>query len=69
MILALLSDVHSNIEALRACLADAQARDAAEFAFLGDLVGYGADPAAVLEVAREYAGRGAIVRRRSCTWR
>jgi diadenosine tetraphosphatase ApaH/serine/threonine PP2A family protein phosphatase len=61
VILALLSDVHSNLEALRACLAHAAERGAREFAFLGDLVGYGADPAAVLEVAREHAAKGAVV--------
>ena len=61
MILALLSDVHSNLEALRACLAHAGERGAREFAFLGDLVGYGADPASVIELTREYAARGAIV--------
>lgn len=61
MILALLSDVHSNLEALHACLAHARQRGAEEYAFLGDLVGYGADPQAVVGVAREHAARGAIV--------
>ncbi len=61
MILALLSDVHSNLEALRACLAHAGERGAEDYAFLGDLVGYGADPEAVVGVAREHAAKGAIV--------
>ncbi len=61
MILAILSDVHSNIEALRACLAHAGERGAQDFAFLGDLVGYGADPEAVVEVVRAHAAKGAVV--------
>jgi diadenosine tetraphosphatase ApaH/serine/threonine PP2A family protein phosphatase len=61
MILALLSDVHSNLEALRACLAHAAGRGAQDYAFLGDLVGYGADPEAVVGMAREHAAKGAVV--------
>lgn len=61
VILALLSDVHSNLEALRACLADAKERGTGDYAFLGDLVGYGADPEAVVGVAREHAAKGAVV--------
>ncbi|WP_242395116.1 metallophosphoesterase family protein [Anaeromyxobacter oryzisoli] len=61
MKLALLADVHANLEALTACLADAEEQGAEAYAFLGDLVGYGADPAAVLDVVREHAERGAIV--------
>ena len=58
MILALLSDLHANIEAARACLKHAEEHGAERFAFLGDLVGYGAEPGAVIELV---AGRGAIV--------
>ncbi len=61
MILALLSDIHANLEALRACLAHAAGRGAGQFAFLGDLVGYGADPGAVLDITAEHAARGAVV--------
>ena len=61
MKVALLADVHSNLEALTACLADARLRGVDTHAFLGDLVGYGADPGAVLEIVGEHAGRGAIV--------
>src|SRR5512140_2235665 len=60
MKLALLADVHANLEALSACLADAQARGVDGHAFLGDLVGYGADPAAVIEVVEAHLGRGGI---------
>ena len=58
--LALLSDVHANLEALEACLAHAKGAGATRYAFLGDLVGYGADPAAVVDVVREYVAQGAI---------
>ena len=42
MKLALLSDIHANIQALDACLAHARAQGAEQFALLGDFVGYGA---------------------------
>ncbi len=61
MKLALLADVHSNLEALEACLAHARAAGAERYAFVGDLVGYGADPAAVLDVVAAHAAAGAIV--------
>jgi len=61
MALALLADIHSNREALEACLAHARARGAERFAFLGDLVGYGADPSAVVEIVADHASRGAVV--------
>jgi diadenosine tetraphosphatase ApaH/serine/threonine PP2A family protein phosphatase len=60
MKLALLADVHSNLEALEACLGHARSAGAQEFAFLGDLVGYGADPAAVLDLVMPLVERGAI---------
>jgi diadenosine tetraphosphatase ApaH/serine/threonine PP2A family protein phosphatase len=61
MIIAVLSDIHSNLEALRACLAHAREQGVLRHAFLGDLVGYGADPAAVIEVVAEHASRGDLV--------
>src|ERR1700675_3361531 len=57
----MLSDIHGNLEALNACLIDARDRGAQHFAFLGDLVGYGADARAVVEVVAGYAADGAIV--------
>ncbi len=51
MKLALLSDIHSNRQALDACLQHARAHGADHFALLGDLVGYGADPAYVVQQA------------------
>lgn len=61
MLLAVLSDIHANLEALNACLQHARRCGADRFAFLGDLVGYGADPCAVLDIVAEHASRGAVV--------
>jgi diadenosine tetraphosphatase ApaH/serine/threonine PP2A family protein phosphatase len=61
MKLALLSDLHANRGALTACLAHARRAGAVRFAFLGDLVGYGAEPGAVLDTVMELAARGALV--------
>jgi diadenosine tetraphosphatase ApaH/serine/threonine PP2A family protein phosphatase len=49
---ALFADVHSNFEALQACLAHAARRGAARSVFLGDLVGYGADPNETIRLLR-----------------
>jgi diadenosine tetraphosphatase ApaH/serine/threonine PP2A family protein phosphatase len=59
--LALFADIHSNLEALTACLEHAARLGAERHAFLGDLVGYGADPVAVLDLIAEHAARGAFV--------
>jgi len=61
LVLALLAYIHSNLEALQACLAHARAGGARRFALLGDLVGYGADPAGVVDVAMDLARDGAVV--------
>jgi len=44
-----LTDIHANLEALERCLADAAARTYDQTLVLGDLVGYGPDPNAVVE--------------------
>jgi diadenosine tetraphosphatase ApaH/serine/threonine PP2A family protein phosphatase len=46
----ILSDIHANLEALEAVLAEATGTDAV--LVLGDLVGYGADPNAVIDRVR-----------------
>jgi len=51
---AVLSDIHGNLEALQAVLADAAPRSDALLC-LGDLVGYGADPVACVEIVAERA--------------
>jgi len=51
---AVLSDIHGNLEALQAVLADAASRTDALLC-LGDVVGYGADPVACVEIVAERA--------------
>ena len=51
---AILSDIHGNLEALRAVLADADGRADAVLC-LGDTVGYGADPLPCVELVAERA--------------
>ncbi|MBR0673953.1 metallophosphoesterase family protein [Neoroseomonas soli] len=60
MRIAILADIHGNLEAFHACLEHAKARGAERIALLGDLVGYGADPEAVLELAIALVAAGAI---------
>ncbi len=47
---AILSDVHGNLEALQAVLADTRNRDVDQIIFLGDAVGYGASPSECLKL-------------------
>ncbi len=49
---AIISDIHGNLESLRAVLDDARER-ADAILCLGDVVGYGADPAACVELVAE----------------
>lgn len=49
---AIFSDIHGNIAALDAVLADIDARGVSERYCLGDLVGYGPEPGAVIECIR-----------------
>jgi diadenosine tetraphosphatase ApaH/serine/threonine PP2A family protein phosphatase len=56
-----LTDLHSNLEALEACLADAAGRTYDRALVLGDLVGYCADPNGVVERVQGLAP-AAIVR-------
>jgi predicted phosphodiesterase len=51
--LAIISDIHSNIEALEAVLADARQRGAERIFCLGDVLGYGPDPRPCLDAVRE----------------
>jgi diadenosine tetraphosphatase ApaH/serine/threonine PP2A family protein phosphatase len=52
MRIALLSDVHGNLPAFEAVLGDVDSADIEEIWCLGDLVGYGAQPDACVELAR-----------------
>src|SRR5436305_4713183 len=55
MKVAVISDIHANRHAFEATLEAVAASDAAELWCLGDLVGYGAEPDACVELAREHA--------------
>jgi diadenosine tetraphosphatase ApaH/serine/threonine PP2A family protein phosphatase len=57
---ALVTDLHANREAVEAVIAHARARGAQRFALLGDFVGYGADPAWVVDTVRELVRAGSI---------
>ena len=59
--IALLSDIHANLEALQSCLAHARERGADAHALLGDFVGYGADATAVVEIVIRLANEGSVV--------
>lgn len=61
MKLALLSDIHANLQALEACLEHAKHHGATQYALLGDLVGYGGDPAPVMDSIMRLAHGGALV--------
>ncbi len=60
MQIAIMSDIHSNRQALSACLEHARKQGARHYAFLGDYVGYGADPEWVIETIQKYIEQGAI---------
>lgn len=49
---AIFGDIHANLEALQAVMADAQAQGCANYVCLGDIVGYAANPVECLEVVR-----------------
>ena len=49
---ALFGDIHANLEALEAVLADAAGQGVTHHVCLGDIVGYNADPVACLEMVR-----------------
>src|SRR6478752_3676901 len=54
MKVAVVSDIHSNRQAFEAVLEAVAGSDAEELWCLGDIVGYGADPDACVELARRH---------------
>lgn len=54
---AVISDIHANLEAFQAVLADIATQNIDEIVCLGDIVGYGPDPVPCLALARK-----------ACTW-
>jgi predicted phosphodiesterase len=53
MKLALISDIHANIEALESVLADIQKQGVDEIFCLGDIVGYGANPNECIDLVKK----------------
>ena len=50
---AIFGDIHANLEALQAVLADAEANGCTHYVCLGDIVGYNANPHECLEIIRK----------------
>ena len=50
---AILSDIHANLEALEAVLADAQAQACTHYVCLGDVVGYNANPSECVKIIQD----------------
>lgn len=57
---AVITDLHANREAVEAVLDSARRHGAERFVLLGDFVGYGADPAWVVDEVRQLVRQGAI---------
>ena len=53
--IAVISDVHGNMEALTAVLKDIASQDVSEIYCLGDIVGYGPNPRECIDQCREFA--------------
>ena len=60
MKIAVLSDIHSNLEALQACCRKAYSAGVEQFVCLGDTIGYGADPVETLELVMSLPGLVAV---------
>ena len=50
---AIIADIHANLEALTAVLADARAQNPTHYVCLGDVVGYNANPKECLKIVRD----------------
>ena len=57
---AVITDLHANREAVEAVLDSARGHGASRFVLLGDFVGYGADPAWVVDQVRQLVRQGAL---------
>lgn len=51
---AIISDVHSNVEAFQVVLDDIRKRDITDIICLGDLIGYGPNPKECLDMAKDF---------------
>ncbi|MFM9065836.1 MAG: metallophosphoesterase family protein, partial [Planctomycetota bacterium] len=54
MKLAIISDIHGNLEALEAVLADIAAQAVERIVCLGDVIGYGPNPRECLDIAMTF---------------
>lgn len=61
MRLGIFADIHANREAFAGCLAHANIQGIDQYLFLGDFLGYGADPEWVLEIIMRSWENGALV--------
>ncbi len=60
MRLAIFADIHANRQAFAACLDAARAQGAERMVFLGDFVGYGADPEWAVDTVMDLVNAGAV---------
>ena len=60
MKIAFITDLHANREAVEAVLEHARRQGVKRHVFLGDYVGYGADPGWVVNLLKDHVARGAI---------
>ena len=60
MKLALVTDLHANRDAVEAVMAHSVAQGAQRYVFLGDFVGYGAEPAWVVDFVIDQVNQGAV---------
>jgi len=61
MRVAILSDIHSNLEALEAVLVDAKKNGVTHYVILGDTVGYGPNPEECVNIVRNLNPRFAVM--------
>lgn len=60
-LIALLADIHGNHEALTACLDHAKIHGCTRYVFLGDYVGYGADPHLTVKTVKALVDAGEAI--------
>ena len=60
MLIGLFADIHANRPAFSSCLAQARDLGAEQFIFLGDYVGYGAEPDWTVSIVIDLVAEGAI---------
>lgn len=51
---AIISDIHGNVEALKSVLADIREQNCEQIICLGDIIGYGPEPQACVDIAQDF---------------